>query len=923
MKKIIALFLGLLFIPSLALAVTAVGWNTPTTITGYVLPNTINGTNQTIFAINGLFSIASSTFSSNLYFTSTGQGVVYVGSSGLVKTVATTTVSCAGTASCTSFVVFGNSPVTITGSGSGGSAYPFPLTGNATSTLTQFNGGLTAYATSTIGDGTQGGGLTISGGATTTGNALINGTLQLGGSSVIFGNGGAIGGIDIKGNGSASDNNYFEVLEASTFWVNQTHIRGSFNRGDSSLFTTTAVGGFAWSSDSQDNAPVDTALWRGGAQRVYVGNATPGDVSGGISFAYSSSTIYSSFAMASSTFYVGAGLTSCNGASNALTWSGGVFGCNSISGTGGSDPFNHPGANQSASTSQFAFGTSTISGYTLTLASSTAPQLALSAGAGIAQWTFRNAGGNFYLSTTTVAGTATTTKVALSITAAGLYTISTSTVGCVNTNTNGDLFVATCTSGGGTPGGTGTEVQYRAGASTFGAIANSAYNVTPNWLGFGTSTPQWLMQLASSTAPQLTLSDSINPHWTFRNSGGNLYIGTANATTFATSSTAAITWLSTGAEGLNDTTPDFRLEAVGSLTNGYFGLTNSVDGDIFSVLANGNVGIGSSTPWATLSVASSTFSDYTVPLFSVATSSNLRYGTLLSVFATSTLSGVSMNNGTSTGSGVSVNIGQSQNINNIPLQIDQLHVDGNINSTYSTVSCDVMSIGAAGTTVSDSANYCAPWGFQEDNNANIVATEEYGDISMKLNIVGNGNISNDGAMLAVGDATAWLSLTATTTPIMESLVKVETFNATGTSAIIGFTNTAPTGSSFEVQPTVGCYFNASTTKGNWQAVCQTSASAITQIDTGVASSSDTSAGNLSGRYYKLRIQVISSNLVKFFIGTSENNYIWQGSISTNIPIATTNTFPEVYVSRTTAGQSPSNLFVKRIQLWWKRGLFTS
>jgi hypothetical protein len=57
--------------------------------------------------------------------------------------------------------------------GSGSSAYPFPLTDNATSTLTQFNGGITAYASSTIGNGTQIGGLTINGGATTTGNFLI------------------------------------------------------------------------------------------------------------------------------------------------------------------------------------------------------------------------------------------------------------------------------------------------------------------------------------------------------------------------------------------------------------------------------------------------------------------------------------------------------------------------------------------------------------------------------------------------------------------------------------------------------------------------------------------------------------------------------------------------------------------------------
>ncbi len=65
------------------------------------------------------------------------------------------------------------------GTGGSGSAYPFPLPGNATSTITQFNGGLTAYSTSTIGDGTQGGGLTVSGGSTTTLNALFQGLVAL------------------------------------------------------------------------------------------------------------------------------------------------------------------------------------------------------------------------------------------------------------------------------------------------------------------------------------------------------------------------------------------------------------------------------------------------------------------------------------------------------------------------------------------------------------------------------------------------------------------------------------------------------------------------------------------------------------------------------------------------------------------------
>jgi len=66
-----------------------------------------------------------------------------------------------------------------TGSGGSSAGYPFALTGNATSTLTQFNGGVTAYASSTIGNGTQAGGLTVSGGATTTLDQYIAGQLRL------------------------------------------------------------------------------------------------------------------------------------------------------------------------------------------------------------------------------------------------------------------------------------------------------------------------------------------------------------------------------------------------------------------------------------------------------------------------------------------------------------------------------------------------------------------------------------------------------------------------------------------------------------------------------------------------------------------------------------------------------------------------
>ena len=72
------------------------------------------------------------------------------------------------------------------------------------------------------------------------------------------------------------------------------------------------------------------------------------------------------------------------------------------------------GAGYSATTSSMLIGTTTGL-YSLTISTTTAPQLSLSSGAGLAQWIFRNAGGNLYLATTTVAGNATTTTSALTI----------------------------------------------------------------------------------------------------------------------------------------------------------------------------------------------------------------------------------------------------------------------------------------------------------------------------------------------------------------------------------------------------------------------------------------------------------------------------------------------------------------------------
>lgn len=63
-----------------------------------------------------------------------------------------------------------------------------------------------------------------------------------------------------------------------------------------------------------------------------------------------------------------------------------------------------------------------------------------------------------------------------------------------------------------------------------------------------------------------------------------------------------------------DDTPDYKLEVQGTSGNGYLGITNATDGDIFEIDPNGNVGIASSTPVSKLSLGSGaiTTSEYVV-----------------------------------------------------------------------------------------------------------------------------------------------------------------------------------------------------------------------------------------------------------------------------------------------------------------------
>lgn len=517
---------------------------------------------------------------------------------------------------------------------------------------------------------------------------------------------------------------------------------GAFNMGSAIVF--------GWSGGDVNAVAKDTALSRLSAGRIAVGNGSGSDTSGGLSMAYSSTT-YGSFTTASSTFgNIGTLTLSTTTAGCLNTGSTGiVYASTCASGLSSYDAWTpHWAAGFSATTSSIAVGTTTSYIASLTVASSTKPQLALSAGAGLAQWAFRNAGGNLYFSTTTVAGTATTSTSALTI--------------------------------------------------------------------------------------------------------------------------------------------------LGS---------------------NGNIGIGTTSPWGGLSIANSSISNYSSPLFFVSTST-IPTGQLFGIFATTTTLrlGAGTSNTLYPDVGTRIGVGLSSYLGYGGL-LDQLTINGRVNTQgWLSITCDTP--GSVASTVI--GNICNGWSYGE--------TEPVSGSSLTTG-VGSGYMfyrssgmqtSGNGIGIYAGatGATNWITL-ATSTPVMEVTFRfgntVGNSMSTTTNVMIGFTSVPQNSVDVTNAPTNGCYLTASSTQQNWRAISR-SASTETNVDTGIASTTLTSKG-LAG-FRKFRIEADSSHCAFYIQSTESSSLVKVANITTNIPTVVLSAGVQAGNRGVASSLTPvADMF--RLRFWWR------
>lgn len=371
--------------------------------------------------------------------------------------------------------------------------------------------------------------------------------------------------------------------------------------------------------------------------------------------------------------------------------------------------------------------------------------------------------------------------------------------------------------------------------------SNQLMNLSTNGrLGLGTTTSQWQLELSTSTRPQLALSDGTltDGIWTERNAGGNFYGDFANPSTFATSSVSK-----------------------------------------FTVLSNGNVGIGTSTPWAELSVASSS-PNYTNPLFAISTST-LNLGQIITAFATtSSMIGEAI---PTLDDGARVVIGATPT----GMLLDQLFVNGRVSSAWQYNACDSFSITQTVSSVLD--NICGFMTWRETVNASLGPVGGSDNYSLGGQLTMAGAATADNSTLILGAAIPAAGL-GSTTPIMETRVVLQAPISSTTESIIGFTQ------SFMVVNNGGCMV-AATSTNNWQAICDTDSSHVTQVDTGVATS--TTVDTL------FRLELAPNRFTVYSKTSPYNSMTKVAEITSNIPGAASGLTlqPQITRFRVTGGNS--------------------
>lgn len=415
---------------------------------------------------------------------------------------------------------------------------------------------------------------------------------------------------------------------------------------------------------------------------------------------------------------------------------------------------------------------------------------------------------------------------------------------------------------------------------TLSSDTDSYINTGHNF-GVGNGAPSDVLHVTGTTRLEGALKDSTNSPGT----SGQILSSTVTGTDWIDAGAGSSNWTVSGAEIFPNSARSIEVP--------FFQATSTTDS--YTV---GNLGVGSTTPWARLSVSNDSISDYTEPIFSVATSSAVN-GQLFNVFATTTPNNVS---GGITQALNTLRSGARVVIGSVVNSVQNLFVNGSISSSWTNSFCDGFTLGSF-TVSADTANVCGSISFDESSAATLAGTFNTNfDLGGALMTVTSG-AGADGATLAAPGFS--LSNIGTSTPSLEVLIGTLGGMSSTTQAYVGFADLLATNPS--TAPTQGCYI-AATSTDNWQAVADPNGGTILSTNTSVATSTPNQRWRIT----------MTDTTCDFWYSTSQNTALTKiVSYSSSIPSGVVNARAGIHLRRATGGAAAAPLINVYMMRYWR------
>lgn len=317
----------------------------------------------------------------------------------------------------------------------------------------------------------------------------------------------------------------------------------------------------------------------------------------------------------------------------------------------------------------------------------------------------------------------------------------------------------------------------------------------------------------------------------------------------------------------------------------------------------GSFGVGSSTPWATLSAVGTS----TNPLFALSTST-----TAYPFFWAQNPNSSS----TVPYSGAAVSqIGINFPINGTTTLRDNTYIGGRTVNKHFSAECHTLASAILNSVTADTNNICGGWMFDvgADMTLSAVGAPAYapttGDIVPYVNMNGASPVNGESGALRLNTT----FFTSTGSPVMEAVVSLGSSTSSAHYYIIGMTSHAFAVATYAARPNHGCWFEASSTVNNfWHAYCRAGGNVSGgTTDVGTSTNIFPYTGLTLSAPYKMRIEM-TPGLAIFLI----NDRVVK-VISTSVPSA----FLSPMVAVGTTGSTPARSFVVLSLRAWLTGAY--